>query len=601
MKDVFRLLKLTLREKNRLALFFISTLFVSAFTYLFVNLIQPILDRMFHLSPGVSVPDKTRLMDWIFQHFHITDEQYVSFIPIVLVIVIFGKGMFTFLSSFIMKSIGHKAVRKLRNDLFEHLLYQPTQYYDHVATGDIMSRVTSDVDKIQQAVSGSMGDLIQEVFILIALLIYIFITDWRLALVSFIVAPLAAVPLAVFSKQLKKKGRRNQIKMAEIYSLLFETITGNKIVKAFTMERFELKKFFKATKKYFKTSIDLAFIGSLSSPFMEFLGGVVGAFILFVGSTRIAQGYISPGDFGSFVAAIFYSYTPIKRLSRANNVIQQGIASHERIQEILQEKSQIEEYARDHVLPPVKGHVQFERITFGYNHSQPVLHDINFEVLPTESIAFVGLSGSGKTTVINLLSRFYNPDSGRILIDGHDISEVNLSSLRSQIGLVTQELILFNDSIRNNIAYGLEDIPQEEVEAAARIAEAHDFIRRMPAAYDTPIGEGGLLISSGQRQRLSIARAVLKDPPILILDEATSALDSESERLIQIALDRVMKNRSTFIIAHRLSTIRNADKIIVIDKGKIVESGTHRQLCRRDGIYKKLYALQFPDEKEILT
>jgi len=601
MKDVFRLMKLTLREKNRLGIFFICTLFVSVFTYLFVNLIQPILDRLFHMAPGVSIPEKTRLMDWVFQHFNVTEDQYISVIPILLVIVIFGKGLFTFLSSFLMKSIGHKAVRKLRNDLFEHLLYQPTQYYDHVSTGDVMARMTSDVDKIQQAVSGSMGDLIQEIFILIALLIYIFITDWRLALVSFIVAPLAAIPLAVFSKQLKKRGRQNQIKMSDIYSLLYETITGNKIVKAFTMERFELKKFFDATKRFFKTSIDLALIGSLSSPFMEFLGGVLGAFILFVGSTRIAQGHISPGDFGSFIAAIFYAYTPIKRLSRANNVIQQGIASHERIQEIMQEPSQIGEYARDRVLPPVEGHVKFEGITFGYNQSLPVLHDISFEVQPTESVAFVGLSGSGKTTIINLLSRFYNPDSGRILIDEHDISEVNLSSLRSQIGLVTQELILFNDNIRNNIAYGLEDTPQEDVEAAARIAEAHDFIREMPLGYETQIGEGGILLSSGQRQRLSIARAVLKDPPILILDEATSALDSESERLIQIALGRVMKHRSTFIIAHRLSTIRNSDKIIVIDKGKIVEFGTHRQLCRRDGIYKKLYALQFPDEKEILS
>lgn len=601
MRDVFRLLKLTLREKKRLVVFFICTLFVSAFTYLFVNLIQPILDRMFHLAPGGSIPQKTRLMDWIFQHFHITEEQYIAVIPILLVIVIFGKGLFTFLSSYSMKSIGHKAVRKLRNELFEHLLYQPTQYYDHVSTGDIMSRMTSDVDKIQQAVSGSMGDLIQEIFILIALLIYIFITDWRLALVSFIIAPLAAIPLAVFSKQLKKKGRQSQIRMSEIYSLLYETITGNKIVKAFTMERFELKRFFEATKKYFKTSLELAWVGSLSSPFMEFLGGVVGAFILFVGSTRIAQGYISPGDFGSFVAAIFYAYTPIKRLSRANNVIQQGVASHERILEIMRTESQIKEYARDRVLPPVKGHVRFEGINFSYDQSQSVLHDISFEIQPTESVAFVGLSGSGKTTIVNLLSRFYNPDSGRILIDGNDISEVNISSLRSQIGLVTQELILFNDSIRNNIAYGLKDMPQEEVEAAARIAEAHDFIERMPLGYDTQIGEGGVLLSSGQRQRLSIARAVLKDPPILILDEATSALDSESERLIQIALNRVMKNRTTFIIAHRLSTIRNADMILVIDKGKIIEAGTHRQLCRRDGVYKKLYALQFPDEKETLT
>ncbi len=596
MREILKLFKLTLGEKKRLVLAFASTLFVAFFTYVFVNLVQPIIDEMFLNIPH-QAPQKASFMGFIFKHIHAAKEQLVWFIPLLLVIVIFGKGLFTFLSSFFMKSIGHRVVKKMRDDLFQHLIYQSSNYFDHTPTGELMSRLTNDVDKIQEAVSGSMSDFIEEVFVLFALIIFIFVTDFRLAFFSFIIAPLSVIPLAAFSRQLKKKGLQNQRKMAQIYTLIHETITGNKIVKSFTMEKFEIKKFWQATMSYFKTSIKLAWIGSLSSPFMEFMGAVAGGVILILGTKEIARGVISPGHFGSFVAAIFYSYTPIKRLSRANNSIQQGVASYERIQEILRSKPQIVEHPQAYPLPAVKGSIRFEKVSFSYNEQQPVLNGIDFEVLPTERIALVGLSGAGKTTIVNLICRFHDPTSGTITIDGIDISQVTLSSLRSQIGLVTQELILFNDSVRNNIAYGLEKTPLERIIQAAKAAKAHEFIMNLPSGYETNIGEKGTLLSSGERQRLAIARALLKNPPILILDEATSALDSESERLIQIALANVMKDRTTLIIAHRLSTVRSADRIFVIDKGRMAEIGTHAQLLRKNGIYKKLYDLQFLEEE----
>jgi subfamily B ATP-binding cassette protein MsbA len=597
MRAILQLFKLTLGEKKRLILAFVFNIFVAFFSYVFVNLIQPIIDDMFRLAPQVP-SKKTALMN-IF-YLHMTREQLMWFIPLLLVFVIFGKGLFTFLSSYFMKTIGHKVVKKKRDELFGHIVFQSTDFFDSQATGELMSRLTNDVDKIQEALSGSMGDFIEEIFILLALLVYIFVTDWQLALISFVMVPLAVIPLALFSRQLKKKGLQNQRKMAQIYNLLHEMITGNKIVKAFTMEEFEIKKFIQATLSYFKNTIKLAWIGSLSSPFMEFMGALVGAFILVLGTTKIAKGYISPGNFGSFVMAIFMMYTPIKRLSRANNSIQQAVACYERIEEVLRTRPKVEEHPSAYALPPVKGNVKFEKVSFSYNEKMPVLYDLDFEVIPSEKVALVGLSGAGKTTIINLLCRFYEPTSGRITIDGNDIREVSLFSLRAQIGLVTQELILFNDSVRNNIAYGLEEVPLEKVIKAARAAKAHDFIMKLPSGYDTNIGERGGLLSSGERQRLAMARALLKNPPILILDEATSALDSESERLIQIALDNVMKNRTTFIIAHRLSTARSADRIFVIDKGQIAEVGSHAKLCRRNGIYKKLYDLQFLEDKEVL-
>jgi subfamily B ATP-binding cassette protein MsbA len=598
MKETLALFKIALREKKLLLLSFFSSLFVAFFTYVFVNLVQPIMDRLFHLTKVDAIPEKARFMDFVFKTLNIREEQLYHFLPLLLLVVIFGKGLFTFLSSFFMKSVGHRAVKRLRDELYSHLVFQSQGYFDRSPTGDLMSRLTSDVDKIHQAISGSLADFVEELFILFALLVGVFIIDVRLAVVSFVIAPLAVVPLAAFSRQLKRKSLVGQRKMSQIYSLLHETITGNKIVKAFGTEQFEIKKFFQATTDYLKTSLKLAWIGSLSSPFMEFIGGLVGAFILYVGTRRIAAGAISPGDFGAFVMAIFMMYTPINRLNRANNVIQQAVACHQRVREVLDTPPQIQDSPNAYPLPPVKGEVTFEEVSFCYNEARPTLSDITFSVRPSETAAFVGLSGAGKTTIINLLARFYEPTAGTISIDGINIREVTLSSLRAQIGLVTQETILFNDSVRNNIAYGMEDTPLERIIEAAKASKAHEFVMELPQGYDTPIGEKGGLLSSGQRQRLAIARAMLKDPPLLILDEATSALDTESERLVQTALANAMRGRTTLVIAHRISTICTADRIFVVDSGRIAESGTHDELYQKNGIYRKLYDLQFPEEME---
>ncbi|MHB8055733.1 MAG: ABC transporter ATP-binding protein [Candidatus Aminicenantales bacterium] len=603
---MFELLKLTLREKKWVTLALIATIGVALFTTIFVNLVQPVIDEMFGAAPAAStvvaaapVAAKARILDVVWKILHVAPKDIKAAIPFVLIAVIFAKGVFTFLSSFFMKAVGNKIVKRMRDELYAHILRQSSGYFDRATTGDLMSRMTNDVAQIQQAVGTAMSDLIEESFVLLGLLAAVFINDWKMAMVAFVITPLAIIPMAAFSRQLKKQGRKSQIRMGEIYNLIHETIFGNRIVKAFTMEGFELKKFLHSSWRYYRINLKLAWISSLSSPFMEFIGGVVAAAILYIGAERIAKNQISPGDFGSFAMTIFYMFTPIKRMSRANNVVQQAVASYDRIQEVLQTPPEIQDRPDAFPMPAIQGRIRFDHVGFSYVADRPVLFDVNFETKPRETVALVGLSGAGKTTIVNLIGRFYEATSGLIAIDGIDIRNVTTASLRSQIGLVTQEIVLFNDTVRANIAYGLDDIPLEKVVESARAAECHEFIMELPQGYETPIGERGGILSVGQRQRLALARALLKDPPILILDEATSSLDSESERLIQQALTRILKDRTTFIIAHRLSTIRNADTILVIDGGRIVESGSHDELVRKTrGIYRKLHDLQFPEEEE---
>ncbi len=610
---MFRLLKLTLHERKYVALAFLATVFVALFSSTFVYLVQPIIDnmwmnpaqqaeqqqRMVNEHPGTAAAAKTRLLDLLWRALGVAPEDIRHVLPWVILGVLFGKSLFTFLSSFFMKAVGNKIVKTLRDQLYKHILYQSTSFYDAATTGDLMSRLTNDIDRIQQAVGTAMSDLVEETFVMVGILVVMLAIDVKLALMAFVLTPLAVLPMAAFSRQLKKQGRRSQIKMAEIYNHVYETISGHRIVKAFTTEPFELRKFLKASWRYFRINLKLAWVSSLSSPFMELVGGFVGAFILWIGSKRISAGYISAGDFAAFAMAVFSLFTPIKRLTRAQNVVVQATACLDRVEEVLKVPLQIQERPGAFPLPPVQGRVRYEAVRFAYRPDRPVLHDISFEVEPRQTVALVGFSGAGKTTIINLLARFYEPTAGRVLIDGIDIHDVTLPSLRSQIGLVTQDIVLFNDSVRGNIAYGLDDVPIERIQAAAEAAECHRFITELPKGYDTLIGERGGLLSVGQRQRLAIARALLKNPPILILDEATSSLDSESERLIQKALAKIMRDRTTFVIAHRLSTIRNADMILVIEKGRIVESGPHDKLLRKHGIYRMLYDLQFAQDEEI--
>ncbi len=594
MKGIKKLFKLILPYKLIFICSLVAMFMVAIFTYLFVNLVQPIMDRLFNLVPQ-GVPQKTRVMDVIFNFLNIAKENLIIALPIILIVTIFGKGLFSFLSTFGMKSIGHRIVKDLRDKLYEKIIFQSLTFFNNSSTGELISRVVNDTEKIHQAVSGSLSVLITETMTLLVLFIGIFIIDWQLTLISLSITPFAIIPLILFGKQQKRKGLEGQIKIAEITNSLFETITGNKIVKAFNMEKFEIKEFVKKTYEHLKINLKLALIGSLSSPFMEFIGGLAAAFILIIGTGKIARAEISPGDFGSFIMAILMMYMPIRRLSRANNTIQQGLAGLERVQEILAVKSEVVESPNAYPLPPVKGEVEFKNVYFSYNQSIPVLKGINLKVCPGEMVALVGLSGAGKTTLVSLIPRFYDVTSGKITIDKIDIREVTLSSLRAQISLVTQDTILFNDTVKNNIAYGVGEVSMDEIIKASKAAMAHEFIEKLPKGYDTCIGERGCLLSAGQRQRIAIARAILKNSPILILDEATSALDSESERLIQIALNNLIKDRTTFVIAHRLSTVKKADRIVVLDKGKIVEMGTHEELIKKGGLYSRLYELQFID------
>jgi subfamily B ATP-binding cassette protein MsbA len=512
------------------------------------------------------------------------------------------KGLCSFLSTTMVAAAGQRAVTDLRNRLYEHVLNQSFTFLGRNSTGSLMSHITTDVEKIQHAVSEMAGDLLKEGLMVLGLVVVLFLKDWRLALLSVVGMPLAFYPLVRLGRRIRAGSETSLRRWRDISEILQETISGFRVVKAFGMEGFEIARFRRAAWRLFTVNMRITRTTAVLPPLMEFVGGLALIGALFYGSHAIRSGRLTTGEFTSFLAALFAMYTPVKRLSRVNASVQGALAAASRIFDVLDTHLEIREAGAAATLPRLRREIEYRDVGFRYADGEgAVLRRVNFLARAGEVVAIVGTSGAGKTTLMNLLPRFYDVSEGAILIDGTDIRQATLKSLRDQIGLVTQETVLFNDTVGANIAYGLDAVDEARIESAARAARAHDFILDLPRRYDTVIGERGSRLSGGQRQRIAIARAILKDPPILILDEATSALDSESERLVQEALANLMKGRTTLVIAHRLATVRNADRIVVLEGGEVRETGTHDELLRRaGGLYSRLYELQFAPEDPAL-
>lgn len=519
----------------------------------------------------------------------------LKWIPLAVIGIFLVKGASNYGQTIMMNYIGLRIVANLRNKLYEQIQRQSLAFFTQHPTGILMSRITNDVSSIQAASSEAVTSLIKDTVTLISLIGVVFYTDWKLAIVATIVFPLAIYPISTLGKKMRKVATSTQVTMGTLTSLLQETISGTRIVKAFGMEKYENERFAAENERLFKFNMKAVSVSAISHPLMEFLGSLGIAAVIFYGGYNVVHGNSTPGTFFSFLAALLMLYEPVKRLVNVNNTIQQGIAGADRVFSIIDRVPDIDDKPGARALPPITRSIDLENVDFSYEKT-PVLKNISLSIKAGEVVAFVGMSGGGKTTLVNLIPRFYDVSSGRILIDGQDIRDVTMQSLRSQIAIVTQQTILFNDTVKNNIAYGDIERTQDDIINAAKAANAHDFIMKLPQQYDTNIGELGTKLSGGEKQRISIARALLKDAPILILDEATSSLDTEAEIEVQEALDNLMKGRTTLVIAHRLSTIRNADRIIALVNGEIVEEGTHESLLAKQGEYFRLYNLQFKDE-----
>jgi len=557
----------------KFALAMLSMLVVGATTSALAFLVKPALDEIF-------LKKNADMLIWI---------------PCAVIVIYLIKGACNYTQTILMSFIGQRIVADLRNNLYRQMQLQSLSFFTMNPTGILMSRITNDVGYVQGAVSEAVTSLLKDSFTLICLVFVIFYRDWQLAIIAMVVFPVTIYPISKFGKKMRNIATRTQVTMGSLTTLLQETISGTRIVKAFSMEEYENQRFAKENEHLFKLALKSVSVSAISSPLMEFLGGIGIATIIFYGGYQVIKGVSTPGTFFSFLTALIMLYEPVKRLTNVNNTIQQGIAGANRVFSIIDTIPDIRNDARAVALPKISEGIDIQNVNFRYEEA-PVLKNIDISIKAGEVVAFVGMSGGGKTTLVNLIPRFYDVTEGRILIDGHDIRNVTIESLRGQIGIVTQQTILFNDTVRNNIAYGNIEKTEEDIIRAAKAANAHDFIMNLPKGYDTIIGEQGAKLSGGERQRISIARALLKDAPILILDEATSSLDTEAEIEVQDALENLMKGRTTLIIAHRLSTIRNAHRIIVLVSGEIVEEGTHESLLDKKGEYFKFYNMQFKDE-----
>ncbi len=520
------------------------------------------------------------------------NREMLLLIPGVAVLVFFLKGMGSYGSEYLMNHIGETMIRFFRDSLYEKITDLPISFIHREKTGVLMSRITNDVNIVKGMVSTAVINVFRDFFTVIAFLFVIFYRDWRLALGAFIVLPLAFYPIVLFGRRVRKFSTGSQETMAELNSFLHETFTGSKIIKIFNLEALEKFRFKEKTQELFRLEMKKITANALSSPIMEFLGGLGIAFIIWFGGMRVITGTSTPGTFFSFLTAVMMLYDPVKKLSRLNNTIQEGAAAAARIFDVLEEESSILEKENPEMLVGKALDVEFDHVSFAYTSGDaPALEDIHLKVAPGEVLALVGMSGGGKTSLVNLVPRLYDVTKGAVRIAGKNVKDLSVKSLRDHISIVTQEPILFNESVRDNIRYGKMSATDIEIEMAARAAFAYDFILGFPKGFDTVIGELGSRLSGGEKQRICIARALLKDAPILILDEATSALDSQAERVVQQALENLMKGRTTFVIAHRLSTIDYASRIILLKDGSIKEQGTHEDLMALKGEYFKLQTL----------
>lgn len=574
-----------------------------------ILLLGPIIDQVLNptsTSQGIklfTVPGTHQVVDlrqFIPTYFH----NPLTIVGLCLLVATFLKGICDYLGTYLVNYAGFGLITDLRNQIYDSILQRSIAFFSRHSTGLLISTVVNDVEKVQVTLSTALAEFLQQFFTFLFTAGVVIVLGHKLAWVLVLFIPLVIISAGRIGLRVRSTTRTGQDKLADIQNILHETITGNRIVKAFSMERWESGRFRAAAKRLFRANLKSVAVQAVSSPLMDNIGAIAVVLLLWLGRTQIKTGAMKTGTFIAFIIAVFKLYDPVRKIALFNNSLQQALGASSEVFRFLDERDEIQERTGAVKLPPFRDRVRFMDAGFSYETSSPdaeVLCGINLDVRAGEVVAIVGSSGAGKSTLVHLIPRFFDVTCGAITVDGFDLRDVTLDSLRAQIGIVTQETILFNDTVRNNIAYGQPDVTREAIVAASKAALAHDFIEKLPEGYDTEIGERGLRLSGGERQRLAIARALLKNAPILILDEATSALDAESEALVQSALQNLMSGRTVFVIAHRLSTVRHADRIIVLENGRITDSGTHEELLTRLGTYRKLYELQFMDLEPKMT
>jgi ATP-binding cassette, subfamily B, bacterial MsbA len=599
----FRRLLSTVRlYRARLALGVAVLMIAGAGNALMALLIRPILDTVLDpkspvsgsLTPLVTLPWNKRVI-YLNSFYPPSIHNPWTIFAIALLFIFVLKGITEFAGTMIVQYVGLSAVTDLRNRVYAKLIRQPIGFFQHHTIGRLMSATINDVERVRIAMSEYLADFFLQVFSFAALAIVVFVVNWKMALGALVFLPAVLLPIGKLGKLIRKSVQKSQTRLGELNQMIQEGVAGNRVVKAFGMEGFEIERFRDTARRLLKENVRWVSAYVLNGVLMDLLGAVLIALALLYARDQINHGAMTAGEFATFVFAMLSAYTPLKRVGSFYQQLEQARGATAEVFEFLALSEEESEKPGAVTLPPFSRDVVLEKVNFAYEQESPVLHSIDLTARAGEVIAIVGSSGSGKTTLVNLLPRFASPDSGTVRFDGHDIENVTLKSLREQIAIVTQENILFNDTVWNNLCYGRPGLPKEKVIAAAQAAWAHDFISEMPQGYQTMLGDRGQRLSGGQRQRLAIARAILKDSPILILDEATSELDSESEMEVQKALANLMVGRTVFVIAHRLSTIRRANKIVVLDGGTICERGTHQELLARGGLYSRLYDMQFAD------